>query len=360
MESEAVSGPQSPVPGSLPEAEAVATGWILTFACRCLCRHFCEGSRRDFERNRDLALAVIKGLPGVEAGQAKTARLCRLLACVAEGKSPESHFEDDQRISPLEKALSVWISLQKMERKQDKLHEDIKSLIQIQAVAVYMEKGYFKEATEVLERLFPESCSDEPLRMKLAAVIKRKDPYHQFLQHFSFSLLTKKIKSYINTFLNEESNNFLMEEAEKEVEARRSGGITVCRHYDGVNEANKENDLESTQRSDKQAYFLPTQTLGVPGLVRVTQQTRNKRSALQSKTDMQDIENGQQGDQSSLSGETRKRQRWSWEEDKKLREGVKKFGEGNWIQILKHYDLAHRTNVMLKDRWRTLVRLGMA
>ncbi|KAJ6663980.1 hypothetical protein lerEdw1_008934 [Lerista edwardsae] len=303
--------------------------------------------------------AVIKGLPRLETHQVKTVCLCRLLAYVAEGKSLESHFEDDQMTSPLETALSVWLSLQKMQGKQDKLHEDIKHLIQIQAVAVYMEKGYFKEATEVLERLFPESFSKEPLRMKLAAVIKQKDPYHPFLQHFSFSLLTKKIKSYINTFLSEESNNFLMEEAEKEVETKRSGEITVYRQYDSIIEANKENDLERTPRSHKQAYFLPTQEFAVPGLVQAAQLTRNKRSALQSKTDLQNIENGQQGDQ-SLIGETRKRQRWSWEEDQKLKDGVKKFGEGNWTQILKHYDFAHRTNVMLKDRWRTLVKLGMA
>ncbi|XP_010732734.3 telomeric repeat binding factor a [Larimichthys crocea] len=49
-----------------------------------------------------------------------------------------------------------------------------------------------------------------------------------------------------------------------------------------------------------------------------------------------------------------RRRKWTESETLKLKEGVQKFGEGNWSKIKAYYSFKDRTNVNLKDRWRTL------
>ncbi|XP_028592531.2 telomeric repeat-binding factor 1 isoform X2 [Podarcis muralis] len=308
--SPAAAGPAGRDEAQVPfsQVEAVAAGWMLDFACRCQCRHFCQGNRREFENSRDQALTIIKGLNQIETHQMKTVCLCQLLAYIAEGKSLGFHLGDDEDSSPLEKALLIWTSFLKTQSKQDKLHEDIKRLIQIQAVAVYMEKGYFTESAEVLERIFPESLSNE--------------------------------------------------EAMKEVEARSSGKIMLELQCNSVTESKKETCLETKQSSNRQTCSLASQVPWDSWELQTPQRKiRRKGSALQNKRELHDPENGQE-DTLSLSTSF-KRQRWSWEEDEKLKKGVQEFGVGKWTKILLHYDFNHRTNVMLKDRWRTLVRLNM-
>uniref|UniRef100_A0ABM5GBX6 Telomeric repeat-binding factor 1 isoform X4 n=1 Tax=Pogona vitticeps TaxID=103695 RepID=A0ABM5GBX6_9SAUR len=262
------------------EVEAVAAGWILDFACHSLCRHFCEGNPKDFERSRDLALTVIKGLHRVEEHHEKTVFLCQLLAYVSEGKSFDVHSDDGQKDSPLENALLIWTSFLKTQNKQDKLHEDIKQLIQIQAAA--------KEVETKQKIMIPMQCDNV---------------------------------TAINT-----------------------------------TNKNKENNLEMTNRSYEQACCLADQTLLDPKWEQIYLRPKHrKQSTLPSRNALLNIENGQQADLST----GQKKQRWSWEDDQKLKKGVQRFGVGNWTKILQHYDFRHRTSVMLKDRWRTMTRLDI-
>ncbi|KAK7800229.1 hypothetical protein U0070_010062 [Myodes glareolus] len=51
--------------------------------------------------------------------------------------------------------------------------------------------------------------------------------------------------------------------------------------------------------------------------------------------------------------------KWTVEESEWVKAGVKKYGEGNWAAISKNYPFTNRTAVMIKDRWRTMKKLGM-
>ncbi|NXC56330.1 TERF1 factor, partial [Aleadryas rufinucha] len=343
--------------------EAVAAEWMLEFACSCLCRHFAEQSGAEFRRWRDVAQALINGLSRIPPHQKKTVYLCQLLIRVAQGKSLELKFENDQRISPLESALSFWTLLEREEMKLEKLHEDIRRLIQIQIVAVHMENRYFKEAAEVLERLFTDSESDKPLRVKLATIIKTKDPYVPLLQSFSYSLLISKIKSYIELFMKENETNFLIQEATKQVASKGLGAAAWLNRPVEVNE-NDESDLETKQRFVLSIILLRD----VLGQQHETCRTKSRMQNCCLDVDssllwmyincllgLNNIQNvGKNGVSLPCS---RRRQRWTHQEDLELKSGVREFGVGNWAKILVHGNFNNRTSVMLKDRWRTLSRI---
>ncbi|NXL00283.1 TERF1 factor, partial [Mesembrinibis cayennensis] len=342
--------------------EAVAADWMLEFACYCLCRHFGEGCAAEFQRWRDVAQALINGLSKIPTHQKKTVYLCQLLIRTAKGKNLECHFENDQRISPLESALSFWTLLEREEIKLEKLHEDIRRLIQIQIVAVYMEKGYFKEAAEVLERLFTDSASDKPLRVKLATVIKSKDPYVPLLQSFSYNLLISKIKLYIELYMKENETNFLIQAATKQVESKGLGAAALQNKTVNVNENDKRN-LETKQRFVL-SLILIRDAWTCTFLYHVNGRMQNyclnvddslvwmSINCLLGLNSLQNVE--EHGDALACG---RRRQRWTYKEDLELKSGVREFGVGNWAKILVHGDFNNRTSVMLKDRWRTLCRI---
>uniref|UniRef100_A0A8C0AQF2 Telomeric repeat-binding factor 1 n=1 Tax=Buteo japonicus TaxID=224669 RepID=A0A8C0AQF2_9AVES len=281
---------------------------------KCVHKHF---STRVF--------TLIDGLSKIPTHQKKMVYLCQLLIRIAEGKNLECHFESEERMSSLESALSFWTLLEREEIKLEKLHGDIRRLIQIQIVAVHMENGYFKEAAEVLERLFTDSESDKPLRVKLASIIKSKDPYVPLLQTFSYDLLTSKIKSYIEPLMKRTESNFLIQAATKHVESKGLGATALQNKT--MNENDKRN-LETNQRFV--LSIIPTKCLN----------------------SLQSVE--KHGDALACG---RRRQRWTYKEDLELKSGIREFGVGNWAKILVHGDFNNRTSVMLKDRWRTLCRI---
>ncbi|XP_009687779.1 telomeric repeat-binding factor 1 isoform X2 [Struthio camelus] len=298
--------------------------------------------------------AVINGLSKIATQQKKTVYLCQLLTRIAKGKTLDCHFENDQRISPLESALSIWTLIEREDSKHDKLHEDIRRLIQIQVVAVHMEKGYFKEAAEVLERLFTDLESNKPLRMKLATIIKSKDPYVPFLQNFSYNLLISKIKSYVELFMKDSETNFLIQAATEQVEAKELGATMLQKEPANVNETKEDSNLETNQSfMEEQSITNPS-----PGDVRKptvrphSRQKHRKSSVLQNLNSLQNVD--KHADAWACG---RKRQRWTYAEDLQLKSGVREFGVGNWAKILVHGEFNNRTSVMLKDRWRTLCRI---
>ncbi|XP_055142467.1 telomeric repeat-binding factor 1 isoform X3 [Symphalangus syndactylus] len=368
--------------GLVAEAEAVAAGWMLDFLCLSLCRAFRDGRSEDFRRTRNSAEAIIHGLSSLTAYQLRTIYICQFLTRIAAGKTLDAQFENDERITPLESALMIWGSI---EKEHDKLHEEIQNLIKIQAIAVCMENGNFKEAEEVFERIFGDPNSYMPFKSKLLMIISQKDTFHSFFQHFSYNHMMEKIKSYVNYVLSEKSSTFLMKAAAKVVESKRTRTITSQDKPNGNDvEMETEANLDTRKSvSDKQSAV----TESSEGTVSLLRSHKNLfLSKLQHGTQQRDLnkkerrvgtlQSTKKKKESRRATESRipvsksqpvtpekhrarRRQAWLWEEDKNLRSGVRKYGEGNWSKILLHYKFNNRTSVMLKDRWRTMKKLKL-
>uniref|UniRef100_A0A8C8ZJM7 Telomeric repeat-binding factor n=1 Tax=Prolemur simus TaxID=1328070 RepID=A0A8C8ZJM7_PROSS len=349
--------------GLMAEAEAVAAGWMLDFLCLCLCRAFRDGRWEDFSRTRDSAEAIIHGLSSLTAYQLRTVYICQFLTRIAEGKTLDAQFESDERITPLESALMIWDLI---EKEHDKLHEEIHNLIKVQAIAVCMENGNFKEAEEVFERIFGDQDSCMPLKRKLLMIISQKDTFHSFFQHLSFNHMMEKIKTYVNHVLNEKSSTFLMKAAAKVVESKRTRTVISQDKPSGNDtEMETEANLYSRKRSHKN-LFLPKlkhgsrqQDLKNKKEERVGTFQNGRMIKERRATESMRIHVSKNQAVTPKKQRSRKKQAWLWEEDKNLRSGVRKYGEGNWSKILLHYKFNNRTSVMLKDRWRTMKKLKL-
>jgi hypothetical protein len=85
----------------------------------------------------------------------------------------------------------------------------------------------------------------------------------------------------------------------------------------------------------------------------------NKRKGVSSNTGKEDDNQKKRAKVAPIREETKsrgKRVKFTDSEDAAIRNGVDRFGVGRWADIKSYYDtdLADRTSVQIKDRWRTL------
>ncbi|XP_033059510.1 telomeric repeat-binding factor 1 isoform X3 [Trachypithecus francoisi] len=319
--------------GVVTEAEAVAAGWMLDFLCLSLCRAFRDGRSEDFRRTRNSAEAIIHGLSSLTAYQLRTIYICQFLTRIAAGKTLDAQFENDERITPLESALMIWGSI---EKEHDKLHEEIQNLIKIQAIAVCMENGNFKEAEEVFERIFGDPNS----YMAAAKVVESKRT----------RTITSQDKPNGNDVEMENEANL---DTRKSVSDKQSAVTESSEGTVSLLRSHKNLFLSKLQHGTQQQDFNNKKERRI-GTLQSTKKKKESRRATESRIP---VSKGQPV--TPEKHRARKKQAWLWEEDKNLRSGVRKYGEGNWSKILLHYKFNNRTSVMLKDRWRTMKKLKL-
>ncbi|KAE8599018.1 hypothetical protein XENTR_v10017022 [Xenopus tropicalis] len=401
------------------DTAAVATNWMCDFMFASICFYFREDRTEEFQRSANVLEWLLEGSRKIDAHR-KTIPIAQFLMRVSEGKNLDSQFDTDESLTPLETALMTFNQIEEEEDLKN-LHEEIELVLKVQAVVICMEKGKFKLSSEILDRLFQESGSNTYVRMKLAMLIEKKDPYHEFLQNFTYAQMMKKIKTYITLKMKARPPVFLLEAAAKVVEAVAKGELEIqtkeredcetneslenkeenssgeceekdvqsCSNidhlenreeissseYEEVAEQQKAcnrdiNQNELTNTSNIQETTEKCTKRHQRRLFSIAQRTPwNPEKPCTSKRLLSNINIGKRNreNQENISDDRtekplsssapKRKQHWTWEEDELLKKGVRKFGVGNWSKILIHYDFRNRTGVMLKDRWRTMKKL---
>uniref|UniRef100_A0A8D0BJI0 Telomeric repeat binding factor 2 n=1 Tax=Salvator merianae TaxID=96440 RepID=A0A8D0BJI0_SALMN len=176
-----------------------------------------------------------------------------------------------------------------------------------------------------------------------------------------------------------ETEEVEQEEEEEEEEERQSGspsllqnrvsisklimGVNGKVHWNPPNTSSMSSKKPETQAEKNQASVIPSQ-------VRFSKKRANSVSSstemavVQEEKEVWSEEDDlfQNLDPQNKTGRCKagyKKKMWTWEESKWVSDGVRKFGEGNWKIICKAYPFNKRTPVMIKDRWRTMKKLGM-
>ncbi|XP_069587580.1 telomeric repeat-binding factor 1 isoform X2 [Ranitomeya imitator] len=351
---------------SFDQVAHVASSWVFDYMFASLCHYFSlEDRAEDFQRMCRAMEAILEGLLTLDSEKSKAVLVSQFLTRVSQGKHLDVQFDSDETLTPLEAAAVVWDQIIKEEEDNDlrMLQEEIKTLVKVQAVTVCMEKGRFKLSSEVLDRQFEESETNKYLRMKMSMVIAKKDPYHEFLNHFSYAKMLKKINSYISLMLTRRRPVVLLQAATKMVEAKGNLEVQSRENEAPSNISNKSPDSVAhnadkvTERPQRQLFSLEQDTPWHPGK---TWKKAISKSII-GKQNCDNLENisPEHLDTSSNSAARKKKQPWTWQEDELLKKGVKKYGVGNWSKMLINYEFNNRTGVMLKDRWRTMRKLNM-
>ncbi|XP_036411176.1 telomeric repeat-binding factor 1 [Megalops cyprinoides] len=281
------------------DVETVAKGWMLDFLFISACRFFKEDRHLEFNRSLQSLEAILEGCDHLKKDQKMKMDVCMFLSRIVHGKHIDVQFENEEEVTPLLSALRTWESFSDV--VPDKvLYEKIQKLLFIQSVGVCLEKGNHTIASWVLDKLEEQCDIPETLKMKLALIVKKNDAYQQFC---SFNHLVKSVKSFLDWFLSVHPSDFLLKAA------------TVVALSCGEEETKDPNESGSTIQ-DEEGLKKSCEASELPALPK-----------------------------------------WTWEEDKNLKAGVRRYGEGRWTQILENFDFPGRTSVMLKDRWRTLKKL---
>ncbi|KAM4613965.1 telomeric repeat-binding factor 2 isoform 3-T3 [Discoglossus pictus] len=322
--------------------ERTVNCWVLEYYFHCAMAAFRNDQHQDFEEIRDIVSVLIQR--PLESTQPVTRKL-RIMQClsrVEEGEDPDCTFDKDGTETPLESALAILDVIQDEFQFDLELLRKNKQMLKEAAVVVCIKKEQYDKASSILRKYISNHSGTKKLRAELQEIIQEKNLRHPTVQNFSFFTIKQKIYQLFENYIDD-ITPFL---------------LTAARKAHQMENATKEPTIIE-QKSKQPSQSSPTDP---PQPVRNSMlNTSDVPGEQDSWSEEDDLFKTKRSTDSSnsTSSNSGKRQKWTAEETEWIRHGVKKYGEGNWSKICKRFPFQNRTSVMIKDRWRTMKKLGL-
>ncbi|XP_066530524.1 telomeric repeat-binding factor 1 [Hoplias malabaricus] len=349
------------------EAESLARCWMMDFCFRCVCSSFRDKNREGFSKNIKVYEAIVDSEDDLPDDQKTKRTICCFLNRIMDGNDFEVHYDRNDSVTPLMSAVMVWENLQSA-AEDSALFENIRNLLFIQSVGVCLEKGNVKLAANALQWLEKEAPLPEKMQMKLSTVVKKKDVYDKLLTTFSYNRLLDDINNFLDNFLQKHPSDFILKAATKVVEGRQE---RVESEQEVAQPTLNSSEMHEASAEPSELHLRPKKKLfsmrqvdpWKPSTAKKLQRVprtpvlKLSRLSFKSQKKQQSEQEHQRSPKNKGSLKNKGKRRWTWKEDSNLKSGVRQYGEGQWAKILQEYNFEGRTNVMLKDRWRTLKKM---
>ncbi|KAM9337391.1 telomeric repeat-binding factor 1 [Symphorus nematophorus] len=328
-----------------------------------LCRSFKEGKLDEFNETLSTFEATSQSPSLKGKRNTKKMMICAFLARVMHGKQLDVQFEEDARVMPLMSAAKIWSDLEDTVADES-LFKIMNILLLVQSVAVCMEKGQRSSASFALKWLENNHGFPQNVGVKLTRIVTQKETYHPLLVSFSFNRLLETIQSFLDAYLQKDPSDYLLKAATEVVQSSQNmegledvvtqdSSLSLTANESPEDRKKKENTVcLRTKRkllSTKITDVWKPDTCKKP-FVSVRRLPEIALSQIKSEMSADTLMN------ETKSIARKRREKWTPQLDKYLKDGVKRHGTGKWSRILMDYDFEGRSGTMLKDRWRVLMR----
>uniref|UniRef100_H0V1J1 Telomeric repeat-binding factor 2 n=1 Tax=Cavia porcellus TaxID=10141 RepID=H0V1J1_CAVPO len=373
--------------------EEAVNRWVLKFYFHEALRAFRSSRYADFRQIRDIMQALLVRPLGKEHTVSRLLRVMQCLSRIEEGENLDCSFDMEAELTPLESAMNVLEMIKTEFTLTEAMVESSRKLVKEAAVIICIKNKEFEKASKILKKHMSKDPSTQKLRSDLLNIIREKNLAHPVIQNFSYEIFQQKMLRFLESHLDG-TEPYLLTMAKKSLKSESV-----------VSSAVKEDKQPAPQPVEKplreparQLQNTPT-TIGIRTLkaaFKALSGAQDSEAAF-SKLDQKDLVLPNQlawkvewevlhvgivskGKWNSSNGVEEKEtwigedelfqmtfdesfgfllQKWTVEESEWVKAGVQKYGEGNWVAISKNYPFVNRTAVMIKDRWRTMKKLGM-
>ncbi|XP_051024660.1 telomeric repeat-binding factor 2 isoform X1 [Acomys russatus] len=319
--------------------EEAVNRWVLKFYFHEALRAFRSSRYRDFRQIRDIMQALLVRPLGKEHTVSRLLRVMQCLSRIEEGENLDCSFDMEAELTPLESAINVLEMIKTEFTLTEAVIESSRKLVKEAAVIICIKNKEFEKASKILKKYMSKDPTTQKLRTDLLNIIREKNVAHPVIQNFSYETFQQKMLRFLESHLDD-TEPYLLTMAKRALKSESAASSTAKAEKHPVPEPAEQPSREPP-RISKDKWNSPN------GL--------EEKEVWMEEDQLFQVQAPSEDKSSSLT----RKQKWTIEESEWVKAGVQKYGEGNWVAISKSYPFINRTAVMIKDRWRTMKKLGM-